>query len=55
MAIDDRVFIMAALLLIFIFSVLASRVEQALWRRCRRDPALRRLQQQITLGKAHCR
>ncbi|MDH7484706.1 MAG: hypothetical protein QHJ81_00345 [Anaerolineae bacterium] len=55
MASGDLAFILAALLLVFVFSVLASRVEQALWRRCRRNPALRRLQQQITLGKAHCR
>jgi hypothetical protein len=55
MAIPDPVFIGAALVIITLFSILAGRAEQRLWLRCRRDPECRRLQQQITLGKAHCR
>jgi hypothetical protein len=51
----DLIFVVAALTAITAFSVWAAWVEQSLWRRCRRDPECLRLQQQITLGKAHCR
>ena len=55
MATGDLVFIVVAFIITFVFSILASRAEQKLWRRCRRNPACLRLQRQITLGKAHCR
>ena len=47
--------IVAELAIITIFSVRAIRVEQWLWRRCRRRCNCLRLQRQITLGKSHCR
>ena len=55
MATGDLVFVVAALVITIIFSALAERAEQTLWRRCRRNPACLRLQRQVTLGKAHCR
>jgi hypothetical protein len=55
MEIWDLVLVMAALVAIIVFSIRAAQVEQSLWRRCRRSPDCQRLQQQITLGKAHCR
>jgi len=51
----DLVLVGVALITTIIFSVLASRAERRLWRRCRRYPHRRRMQRQITLGKAHCR
>jgi len=55
MATGDLVFVVVALVITIIFSALAERAEQALWRRCRRKPDCLQLQRQITLGKAHCR
>jgi hypothetical protein len=48
-------FIVAAVILIVLFSIQAVRKEQALWRRCRKKPGRLQLQRQITLGKSHCR
>jgi hypothetical protein len=55
MIIWDLVFIVAAVMTITVFSVLATRAEQSLWRSCRRRCNCPRLQRQITMGKAHCR
>ena len=41
--------------IIAMFSTLATRAEKAMWRKCRRRHCCRRLQEQITTGKAHCR
>jgi hypothetical protein len=55
MTILDLVFILAAVITVTIFSVLATQAEQSLWRSCRRRCNCPRLQRQITMGKAHCR
>jgi hypothetical protein len=55
MVIWDLVLVIVALVAITVFSIRAGQVEQSLWRRCRKRPECQRLQQQITLGKAHCR
>lgn len=44
-----------AIVLVTLFSVLATRAEKAMWKKCDRRPCCRRLQQQITMGKSHCR
>lgn len=44
-----------ALIPIPILSILAARADQRAWGKHGRDPTWRRLQQQIILGKAHCR
>jgi hypothetical protein len=55
MEVWDLVLVIVALVAITVFSIRAGQVEQSLWRRCRKRPECQRLQQQITLGKAHCR
>ena len=47
--------VVKALVIISLFSALAVRVDRAIWRNCRQDNDYRRIQQQITLAKAHCR
>ena len=42
-------------IIIALFSTLATRAEQAMWRKCRSRRCCRRLQEQIAMGKAHCR
>jgi len=44
-----------ALLLIVSSSIGAGRAEERLWKKCRRKDTYLRTQQQITMGKAHCR
>jgi Flp pilus assembly pilin Flp len=44
-----------AIIVIAGFSTLATQAEKAMWRKCRRRQCCLRLQQQITLGKSHCR
>lgn len=46
---------MVALGIIFGFSALAARAQQALWRRCRKRDSCMCAQRLITLGKSHCR
>lgn len=41
--------------IVAMFSTLATRAEKAMWRKCRRRHCCRRFQEQITMGKAHCR
>lgn len=43
------------LLIVFAFSVLAARAEEALCRKCRRRQSCLQAQRLITLGKSHCR
>ncbi len=47
--------IVAAIIAIAFFSMRAVKTEQRFWRDCRRRSDCLRLQQQITLGKSHCR
>lgn len=49
------IFVVIGLLIMAAFSVLAARAEEALWSKCRRRESCLRMQQQITLGKAHIR
>jgi len=51
----DLILILIGFFLIILFSIMAARVEQKMWRKCRRDESRLRLQQQITMGKSHCR
>ena len=41
--------------IIAVLSTLATRAEKTMWRKCRRRHCCRRLQEQITMGKAQCR
>jgi hypothetical protein len=51
----DFLICVAALLPVFLFSVMAARAEERLWKKYRRRDACLRMQQQITMGKSHCR
>jgi hypothetical protein len=51
----DLLICIAALFPIFFFSVMAVRAEKRLWKKCRRKDSCLRMQQQITMGKSHCR
>jgi hypothetical protein len=51
----DLLICVVALLLVASFSVGAGRAEERLWKKCRRKDTYLRMQQQITMGKAHCR
>jgi hypothetical protein len=44
-----------ALLPVVFFSVMAARAEERLWKKCRRKASCLRMQQQIIMGKSHCR
>jgi hypothetical protein len=55
MMVLNLVCIVAAAIVIALFSMRAAQVEQRLWRNCRRSSDCLRLQRQITLGRSHCR
>ncbi len=55
MSYGDLFLMLSGLFLIIFFSIMAARVEQKMWEKCRRDESRLRLQQQITMGKSHCR
>jgi hypothetical protein len=48
-------FSVIGLLLIFAFSVLAARAQEALWSKCKQRESCLQMQQHITMGKSHCR
>jgi hypothetical protein len=49
------ILVVIGLLIIVACSVLEARAEKALWDKCRQRDSLRRMQQQITLGRSHIR
>jgi hypothetical protein len=55
MQVYNLLFSAVAVVIIAAFSTLATRAEKAMWRKCRRKQCCRHLQQQITMGKSHCR
>jgi hypothetical protein len=55
MYVFDFVMCVVALFPIVFFSAMAGRAEARLWKKCRRNASYLRMQQQITMGKSHCR
>jgi hypothetical protein len=55
MEVYNLLFSAMAIVIVAVFSTLATRAEKAMWRKCRRKQCCLRLQQQITMGKSHCR
>ena len=55
MFVVDNIVIIAGVILIPLFSILAAKADKKLWATCQKHESSLRQQRQITLGKSHCR